>query len=66
VAYAGTWAVGHAVSSWAQRGQKITAAALRRLQSDAVSSGRNVAKVLMQRSGQRVLPWKSRDRDGAR
>jgi uncharacterized protein (DUF697 family) len=63
VAYAGTWAVGHAVSSWAQRGEKITAAALKRLQSDAASSGRNVAKVLMQRSGKRVLPWKTHDRN---
>ena len=64
-AWCSTWAVGHAVSSWAQRGEKITAAALKRLQSDAASGGRNVAKVLMQRSGKRILPWKTRDRDDA-
>jgi uncharacterized protein (DUF697 family) len=62
VAYAGTWAVGQAVSAWAQTGQKVTAAALKRWQSDAASTGRNVAKVLMQRSGRRVLPWRTRDK----
>jgi uncharacterized protein (DUF697 family) len=60
IAYAGTWAVGQAVSAWAQRGQRITSAALKRFQADASKSGRKIAGALMERSGKRVLPWKSK------
>ena len=63
IAYAGTWAVGQAVSAWAQRGQKITTAALKRWQGEAASSGRKVASALLDRSGKRVLHWKSRDKE---
>ena len=66
IAYAGTWAVGRAVSAWAQHGQRITASALKRWQSDAAASGKRVATALMDRSGRRVLPWKRRLKEGDR
>ena len=50
VAYAGTYAVGHAIIYWYQTGHKISGAGMRQLYVDALAYGRQVAQSLLQRA----------------
>jgi hypothetical protein len=44
MAYAGTWAVGHAVAAWAAEDRRLTPAAVRRFYKEAWDRGKTVAR----------------------
>lgn len=59
VAYAGTWAIGHAVVLWATEGRDVSTETLRQFYSEALDRGRRVAEALVaraRRQGQAQLP----------
>jgi uncharacterized protein (DUF697 family) len=47
IAYAGTWALGHAVVAWSTRGQPLSAALVRGYRSEARARGRAMARRLL-------------------
>jgi uncharacterized protein (DUF697 family) len=58
LAYAGTWAVGHAVAAWASEGRKLTPAAVRRFYREAWGRGKTVARAMAAQAG-KVRPKRS-------
>jgi uncharacterized protein (DUF697 family) len=61
VAYAGTWAIGKAVSAWANEGQRLSASAIRGFYREAWERGKQVAAGLANRAGVRRWPrWRRR------
>jgi uncharacterized protein (DUF697 family) len=58
MAYAGTWAVGHAVAAWASEGRRLTPAAVRRFYREAWERGKTVARA-MTAQARRARPKRS-------
>jgi uncharacterized protein (DUF697 family) len=67
IAYAGTWAIGRAMTLWASEGREVTAGAVRRYSREGLARGRTVARTLYERGHDRVeriasgvRPWRRR------
>lgn len=58
LAYAGTWAVGHAVAAWASEGRRLTPAAVRRFYREAWERGKVVARAMADQA-KRAQPKRS-------
>jgi len=58
VAYAGTHAIGRAVAAWADQGQRLSAAALRRFYQEAGARARAVARSLISEARTRRPRWR--------
>jgi uncharacterized protein (DUF697 family) len=60
IAYAGTHAIGRAVAAWADQGQRLSAASLRRFYKEAGERARAMAKALVREARARRPRWKRR------